>query len=120
MPQPDNRYPKNIILYGPPGTGKTYGTVDLAVDIIDGQTSTEHPVNKARFDQLRKEGQIEFVTFHQNYTYEDFVMGLKPDVTAGNLKFEQREGIFYKIARLARNNFEAIQTVFVRIKCTAI
>ncbi len=106
MLQFDNRYPKNIILYGPPGTGKTYGTVDLAVDIIDGQTNTKHTVNKARFDQLRKEGQIEFVTFHQNYTYEDFVMGLKPDVTAGNLKFEQREGIFYKIAKRARKNFE--------------
>ena len=106
IPQPDNRYSKNIILYGPPGTGKTYGTVDLAVDIIDGETSPEHPVNKARFDHLRKAGQIEFVTFHQNYTYEDFVMGLKPDVTAGNLKFEQREGIFYKIAKLARTNYE--------------
>ncbi|RYF62728.1 MAG: ATP-binding protein, partial [Cytophagaceae bacterium] len=66
MPLPDSNHPKNIILYGPPGTGKTYGTIDLAVDIVDGQKG-KHPANKVRFDQLRKEGQIEFVTFHQNY-----------------------------------------------------
>ncbi|QDK80721.1 EVE domain-containing protein [Spirosoma sp. KCTC 42546] len=108
MPSPkmDARYPKNIILYGPPGTGKTYETINLAVDIIDGKEKDDRKTTKARFDQLRKEGQIEFVTFHQNYTYEDFVMGLKPDVTAGNLQFEQREGIFYKMAKLARANYE--------------
>ncbi len=100
-------YPKNIILYGPPGTGKTYGTIDLGVEIVDGQKDTDHAVNKVRFDQLRKEGQIEFVTFHQNYTYEDFVMGLKPDVDGDDLKFQRSYGIFYLLAKLARDNFEA-------------
>jgi hypothetical protein len=113
MPNPEDKHPKNIILYGPPGTGKTYGTIDLAVEIIDGQTNTEHPVNKGRFDQLRKEGQIEFVTFHQNYTYEDFVMGIKPDLdaTSDSLKFKQYEGVFYRMAKLARQNFEASQSI---------
>ena len=107
MPEPDNRYAKNIILYGPPGTGKTYETIDLAVDIVDGGKDDSHKVNKARFDQLRQEGRIEFVTFHQNYTYEDFVMGLKPDVdgeTEG-LRFERREGVFYRISKQAEANF---------------
>ncbi|GAB4044119.1 AAA family ATPase [Spirosoma litoris] len=107
MPVSLNNHPKNIILYGPPGTGKTYETIDLAVDIVDGRKDHDHKANKLRFDQLRKEGQIEFVTFHQNYTYEDFVMGLKPDVSAGSLQFEQREGIFYRLAKRARQNFEA-------------
>lgn len=111
LAEPSTVHPKNIILYGPPGTGKTYETVDLAVDSIDGRKSPEHTVNKRRFDQLRKEGQIEFVTFHQNYTYEDFVMGLKPDVSAGSLLFEQREGIFYRLAKRARENYEdSLQT----------
>lgn len=102
-----SQYSKNIILYGPPGTGKTYETIDLAVNIIDGSKNDDHKINKVRFDQLRKEGQIEFVTFHQNYTYEDFVIGLKPDVDSEILKFGQREGIFYKMAKRAKGNFEA-------------
>lgn len=98
-------FPLNSILYGPPGSGKTYETIDLAVEIIDGSKITEHKTNKIRFDQLRKEGQIEFVTFHQNYSYEDFVVGIKPDTDAGNLKFEAGYGVFYKLAEKARTNF---------------
>jgi|GEM_PF-5806882 len=107
----DSRYSQNIILYGPPGTGKTYETIDLSVDIIDGDKNQDHKINKARFDKLRQDGQIDFVTFHQSYTYEDFVIGLKPDVTAGSLLFKQREGIFYKMAKRARQNFENQQNV---------
>ena len=107
MSEPDTRYSKNIILYGPPGTGKTYETIDLAVDIVDGGKDDSHKVNKARFDVLQKEGRIEFVTFHQNYTYEDFVMGLKPDVDSETegLRFERREGVFYRISKRAKENF---------------
>ena len=88
MPTVSTNHPKNIILYGPPGTGKTYGTIDLAVEIVDGYKQEVHQDNKSKFDQLRTAGQIEFVTFHQNYSYEDFVAGLKPDADAGSLKFE--------------------------------
>ncbi len=107
MPEPSAYYPKNIILYGPPGTGKTYETIDLAVDIVDGRKEPYHRENKHRFDQLRKEGQIEFITFHQSYTYEDFVMGLKPDVDGEDLKFQRSYGIFYRVAKRARDNYEA-------------
>lgn len=65
---------KNLILYGPPGTGKTYNSIDKAVEIVTGKVSTNHSVNKTLFDELRKQGQIEFVTFHQNYAYEDFMV----------------------------------------------
>ncbi|MFD2573777.1 AAA family ATPase [Spirosoma soli] len=106
MPEPSS-HPKNIILYGPPGTGKTYETIDLAVEIVDGPNNNNHPTNKQRFDQLRKESQIEFITFHQNYTYEDFITGLKPATDGGELKFEQRYGVFYRMAKLARDNYNA-------------
>lgn len=102
------KHPNNIILYGPPGTGKTYGTIDLATDIVDGRNNPDHAINKQRFNQLLAT-QIEFITFHQNYTYEDFVMGVKPDLDTVNdsLKFKRHEGIFYKIAKRARLNFES-------------
>ena len=97
---------KNIILFGPPGTGKTYNSIDLAVSIATGKSS-DHSANKLEFDRLRKEGQIEFVTFHQNYTYEDFMVGIRPNVESSNLHFKPHTGIFYRICSLARRNYEA-------------
>ncbi|GAB3049060.1 AAA family ATPase [Spirosoma pulveris] len=99
-------FSKNCILYGPPGTGKTYETIGLAVEIIDGKRADTHRENKNRFDELREAKQIDFVTFHQNYTYEDFVVGIRPDTTAGTLMFEPNYGIFYNIAARARANYK--------------
>lgn len=100
---------KNIILYGPPGTGKTYNSIDKAVEIASPErfNFNNHKVNKGVFDELRRNGQIEFVTFHQNYSYEDFVVGISPDVTSGTLRFDKREGIFKQLAERAKQNWLA-------------
>ena len=99
------KFPCNIILYGPPGTGKTYNTIDLAVEIIKGNKAS-HQENKEVFDVLRKEGQIEFITFHQNYSYEDFMIGIRPDLDeASTLKFRRKEGIFYRMCKRAEQNY---------------
>lgn len=96
----------NIILYGPPGTGKTYNSIDKAVEIVTG-VKGNHDDNKIFFDKLRKEGQIEFVTFHQNYSYEDFMIGIRPDIEFEQLRFKSYKGIFYEIAKRARENYYA-------------
>jgi 5-methylcytosine-specific restriction protein B len=101
------RFPLNLILYGPPGTGKTYETIDLSVEIIDGSKSPDHSINKKRFDDLRTAGQIEFITFHQNYAYEDFVVGIRPDPNSEELHFIPHKGIFYRICEQARENYLA-------------
>lgn len=100
-------YPLNTILYGPPGTGKTYNSIDKAVTIATG-SSSDHISNKKQFDELRKQGQIEFVTFHQNYSYEDFMVGIRPNVseTTSELSFKKHYGIFYEIAKRARENYD--------------
>ena len=97
----------NSILYGPPGTGKTYNSIDKAVSIATG-SSSDHISNKKQFDELRKQGQIEFVTFHQNYSYEDFMVGIRPNVseTTSELSFKKHYGIFYEIAKRARENYD--------------
>jgi hypothetical protein len=71
---------RNVILYGPPGTGKTYSTILRAVSIIENIEPDDLTIEeaKARWDELREEGRIEFVTFHQSYGYEDFVEGIRP------------------------------------------
>ena len=104
-------FPKNLILYGPPGTGKTYQTVNYALAIIE-QKSLEviHQEPREnlikRFHEYRQDGQIEFVTFHPNYAYEDFVQGIKPNTRVGNLVFEKKDGLFKLIADKALKNYE--------------
>ena len=77
------RNKKNIILQGAPGVGKTFAARRLAWSIMG----------------EKDDGRIEFVQFHQNYSYEDFMMGYKP-VEDG---FELKYGIFYRFCQKAAN-----------------
>jgi 5-methylcytosine-specific restriction protein B len=54
-------------------------------------------------------GQIEFVTFHQNYSYEDFISGITPDISTSHLRFDRKEGVFKKLVSLARANWQKSQ-----------
>lgn len=78
---PQIMQPLNQILYGPPGTGKTYKAVDKALAILDPGFLEQHKSDreslKARFDALHREGRVQFVTFHQSFSYEDFVEGIR-------------------------------------------
>ncbi len=98
-------FPLNQILYGPSGTGKTYSTIFKSVEIADNVFFQNHKKDyfrlKKRYDELLEIGKISFVTFHQNYSYEDFVQGIKPDISAKILKFEKKEGIFKQLCNKA-------------------
>lgn len=74
----------SLILYGPPGTGKTY---KMQHDYID---------------KFAKEDRF-ITTFHQSFSYEEFVEGLKPVLadkpdgdTSSDVKYKIEKGIFYK------------------------
>lgn len=97
-------FPLNQILYGPPGTGKTYHTITKAVEIIDGQINPDYAEAKKRFDELKAKGQIKFITFHQNYSYEDFMVGIRPDLQNGQISYKLYEGPFKQIANRARKD----------------
>jgi 5-methylcytosine-specific restriction protein B len=73
---------KNIILQGPPGVGKTFIARKLAYEIM----------------QEVKDANIEMVQFHQSYSYEDFIQGLRPTQKGG---FDLRDGIFYSFCQRA-------------------
>jgi 5-methylcytosine-specific restriction enzyme B len=95
------------ILYGPPGTGKTYSSIEKAVRIASEGSFESHAERKAEFDRLRVEGQVDFVTFHQSYSYEDFMIGIRPDVANDTLRFETNRGVFYQMVQKARDNYQA-------------
>ncbi|WP_457743845.1 McrB family protein [Sulfurimonas sp.] len=93
----------NQILYGPPGTGKTYNTINRALEIIDGIVPDNRTKAKKRFETLSEAGQIEFVTFHQSYGYEEFVEGIKANTVDGKISYDVEGGIFKKLCCLAIN-----------------
>lgn len=101
----------NKILFGPPGTGKTHGTINEALRILDPAFLASQASNRAelkgRFDALSKAGRIRFVTFHQSFSYEDFVEGIRADVEegddAGNLRYRVEDGVFKQLCQAARS-----------------
>lgn len=75
---------KNLILQGAPGVGKTFTAKRLAYAMMG----------------EKDESRIQFVQFHQSYSYEDFMLGYKP---AGD-GFELREGAFYRFCDKTRKD----------------
>ena len=74
---------KNVILQGAPGVGKTFAAKKLAYAMMGEEDDSR----------------IEMVQFHQNYTYEDFIMGYRPD----GADFKLTDGIFYRFCQRASN-----------------
>ena len=78
---------KNIILQGAPGVGKTFLAKKIAYQLIG----------------MKKDENIETIQFHQSYSYEDFIQGIRP-TTSG--EFRVRSGIFYDFCKNAMEHPE--------------
>lgn len=103
--------PLNQILYGPPGTGKTYATVDRTLEIFAAagmrDVGTTRKEKRQRFDALVADGHIRFVTFHQSFSYEDFVEGIRASTDdEGRISYQVEDGIFKELCIKAGSRME--------------
>ena len=80
------RNKKNVILQGAPGVGKTFAAKRLAYSMM----GEKNP------------NRVMMVQFHQNYSYEDFIMGFRPSESG----FELKRGAFYNFCKLAEIDSE--------------
>lgn len=121
----DFKAPRNFILFGPPGTGKTYHSIAYAEAIVKNNQSIfeqlKNHVIVPNYGDLKenfnndlveydaegkvKKGHICFTTFHQSYSYEDFIEGIFPDVSQGNgdIKYVLRPGVFKSLCDCAKH-----------------
>ncbi|WP_238384989.1 AAA family ATPase [Hahella chejuensis] len=101
----------NQILYGPPGTGKTYDTTLRAVSLAEPDwiialqqqglnANAERVQVKERYDQLVADKRIAFTTFHQSFSYEDFIEGIRAVTDGDNshITYRVEPGVFKEIA----------------------
>ena len=95
-----NNVSLNKILYGPPGTGKTFNTINRALEILEpdfyGKNKDDRSALKERFDKLKEQNLIGFVTFHQSFSYEDFVEGLRAEASddGAGVHYYVQDGVF--------------------------
>ena len=75
---------KNLVIQGPPGVGKTFVARRLAYMLMG----------------AKDDSRVEIVQFHPSMSYEDFVMGLRPDPKSGG--FVLKPGVFHRFCQNAR------------------
>ncbi|MGE7921376.1 AAA family ATPase [Viridibacillus sp. NPDC093762] len=92
----------NIILYGPPGTGKTFTTKRIIESFEMKNEGHYEP-----YENIEKEKRVQFVTFHQSYSYEEFIEGIRPnlDDENGELSYKIDDGIFKTFVQAASTQF---------------
>jgi len=103
---------KNVLLYGPPGTGKTWLVSELLAYLKEREPSGGQPTLKLGdtnnqfgtsagnddLEDLPQNLEVEWVTFHQSYSYEEFIIGKRPKPLDGGIVLEPHFGVLMSIA----------------------
>ena len=93
----------NMILYGPPGTGKTYG----AMKIIE--AFEQYNGNNLTFNEVVNDKRAKFIIFHQAFSYEEFVEGIRPETEDdGTIRYDVKPGVLKEIVEDCRLQTEKL------------
>lgn len=117
---------RNVLLYGPPATGKTrliselFQTLDtpqesqrgIILDPNDTATPFSRPAQEITIPQPVK---VVWTTFHQSYGYEDFVLGLRPEITTEGTRLQPWAGVFLDAALELADPSSEYQSVVIFI-----
>jgi hypothetical protein len=103
---------KAVILWGPPGTGKTYESMEIVKELLEIDYFNDEEIEKEYLfskqnEYTNKKGYYEIVQFHPNYTYQDFIGGISPNIDGKESKeisYILRDGIFKKFCDEATKN----------------
>ncbi len=95
--------PTNRILYGPPGTGKTYSVVEEVVSLLEPAFEWETREElQEQYQRLVDSGQVVFTTFHQSFSYEDFIEGIRAKTSDDKeISYEVESGVFKALCEKA-------------------
>lgn len=111
----------NILLYGPPGTGKTYtmqyiwsniNNLGRKTIILD-ELNLENPFSEYELNTSINNPRVEWLTFHQNFTYEDFVIGMRPKSSGVGIELEPKAGILMDIIASIKNGDNDSAIIFI-------
>jgi Cdc6-like AAA superfamily ATPase len=103
---------KAVILWGPPGTGKTYESMEIVKELLEIDDLNDKEIEQQylfskQAEHSNKKGYYEIVQFHPNYTYQDFIGGISPNIDGKESKeisYILRDGIFKKFCDEATKN----------------
>ena len=81
---------KQIILYWPPWTWKTYNVKSII---------EKHSWEK--YEDLQKDEKVKFITFHQSFSYEEFIEGIKAETENWNINYKIKDWVFKELVEKA-------------------
>lgn len=100
---------RNVLIYGPPGTGKTRTIGELfdmlqeppeaSSGILMNPLDAAAPFSRPRIDiPIPQPVNVVWATFHQSFGYEDFVIGMRPEISQGETRLVPHAGLFLDAA----------------------
>lgn len=98
----------NLLMYGPPGTGKTT-LMQEVVSIFDHGGPGEILFDETKkidyfsLESISSNSKVEWTTFHQSYSYEEFILGLTTDTSSSKLlDLKPKQGTLIELCEFAR------------------
>ncbi|HBB9908904.1 TPA: AAA family ATPase [Citrobacter freundii] len=117
---------RNVLLYGPPATGKTRLISELFQllksspeshsGILLDPSDMEAPFSRPEKEiTIPRPVKVVWTTFHQSYGYEDFVLGLRPDISTNGTRLQPWAGVFLDAALELRDPSSKYKSVVIFI-----